>query len=103
MIIEINWLTRLRGGSTPCPQRQNRWRENWEIQYHPSAQDAIGSYRGMGDDLTNEISPIEASLERSVDMKRGAFVGREALEDRRRATVLKSEPACDPANEQLRP
>jgi dimethylglycine dehydrogenase len=133
-------------------------------------------YRGMGGDLTNEISPLEAGLERFVDMKKSAFVGREALEriakadvalelvylevdardadcmggepihasgrvvgvttsggfghrvqkslafayvepafakvgtqfevevleDRRRATVLKSEPMYDPANERLR-
>ena len=37
-------------------------------------------YRGMGGDLTNEISPIEAGLERFVSMKKDAFVGREALE-----------------------
>jgi len=37
-------------------------------------------YRGMGGDLTNEISPIEAGLERFVDMKKGNFVGRSALE-----------------------
>jgi dimethylglycine dehydrogenase len=37
-------------------------------------------YRGMGADLTNEISPIEAGLERFVSMKKDAFVGREALE-----------------------
>ena len=133
-------------------------------------------YRGMGADLTNEISPLEAGLERFVSMKKDAFVGREALErikskavalklvyleidaldadcmggepvhangrvvgvttsggfghriqkslafayvepafaevgtqieiealeDRRRATVLKDEPAYDPANERLR-
>ena len=34
----------------------------------------------MGGDLTNEISPIEAGLERFVSMKKDAFVGREALE-----------------------
>ena len=56
----------------------------------------------MDGDLTNEISPIEAGLERFVDMKRGALVGREELEDRRRATVLESEPTYDPANERLR-
>jgi glycine cleavage system aminomethyltransferase T len=56
----------------------------------------------MGGDLTNEISPIEAGLERLVDMKKGALVGREVLEDRRRATVLESEPAYDPANGRLR-
>ena len=37
-------------------------------------------YRGMGADLTNEISPIEAGLERFVSMKKDAFIGREALE-----------------------
>jgi glycine cleavage system aminomethyltransferase T len=56
----------------------------------------------MGSDLTNEISPMEAGLERLVDMKKGALVGREMLEDRRRATVLESEPAYDPANGRLR-
>ena len=56
----------------------------------------------MGGDLTNEISPMEADLERLVDMKKGALVGREVLEDRRRATVPESEPAYDPANGRLR-
>ena len=37
-------------------------------------------YRGMGADLTNEISPIEADLERFVSMEKDALVGREALE-----------------------
>jgi dimethylglycine dehydrogenase len=37
-------------------------------------------YRGIGADLTNEISPIEAGLNRFVDMKKGDFVGRSALE-----------------------
>ncbi len=36
-------------------------------------------YRGIGADLTNEISPIEADLERFVDFEKGDFVGREAL------------------------
>ena len=44
-------------------------------------------YRGMGGDLTNEISPIEAGLERFVDMKKGAFVGRDALERIEKADV----------------
>jgi dimethylglycine dehydrogenase len=34
----------------------------------------------MGADLTNEVSPIEAGIERFVDMKKGDFVGRAALE-----------------------
>ena len=34
----------------------------------------------MGADLTNEISPIEADLERFVSMEKDALVGREALE-----------------------
>jgi dimethylglycine dehydrogenase len=47
-------------------------------------------YRGMGADLTNEISPIEAGLERFVSMKKGAFVGREALENiQRKGVALK--------------
>jgi dimethylglycine dehydrogenase len=37
-------------------------------------------YRGIGADLTNEISPIEARLERFVCMDKGDFVGRDALE-----------------------
>ncbi len=37
-------------------------------------------YRGMGADLTNEISPIEADLGRFVSMNKADFVGREALE-----------------------
>ncbi len=37
-------------------------------------------YRGMGADLTNEISPIEAGLSRFVSMTKGDFVGRAALE-----------------------
>ncbi len=37
-------------------------------------------YRGIGADLTNEISPIEARLERFVCMDKGDFVGRSALE-----------------------
>ena len=56
----------------------------------------------MGGDLTTEISPMEAGLERLIDMKNGALVGREVLEDRHMATVLESEPAYDPANGRLR-
>jgi dimethylglycine dehydrogenase len=44
-------------------------------------------YRGMGGDLTNEISPIEAGLDRFVDMKKDYFVGREALERIEKADV----------------
>ncbi len=36
-------------------------------------------YRGMGADLTNEISPVEARLERFVSQKK-EFVGQQALE-----------------------
>ena len=36
-------------------------------------------YRGIGADLTNEISPLEAGLQRFVDMEKGDFIGREAL------------------------
>lgn len=36
-------------------------------------------YRGIGADLTNEITPLEAGLQRFVDMEKGDFVGREAL------------------------
>ncbi|MEE3328171.1 MAG: FAD-dependent oxidoreductase [Myxococcota bacterium] len=36
-------------------------------------------YRGIGADLTNEISPIEAGLDRFVDLEKGDFVGRDQL------------------------
>ncbi len=36
-------------------------------------------YRGIGADLTNEVSPIEAGLHRFVPMDKMDFVGREAL------------------------
>ena len=36
-------------------------------------------YRGIGADLTNEISPVEAGLDRFVPMAKEGFVGREAL------------------------
>jgi dimethylglycine dehydrogenase len=38
------------------------------------------SYRMWGSDLTRDYTPFEASLDRFVRMKKGAFVGREALE-----------------------
>jgi dimethylglycine dehydrogenase len=38
-------------------------------------------YRGIGADLTNEISPLEAGLQRFVDMGKGEFIGRDALLD----------------------
>jgi dimethylglycine dehydrogenase len=44
-------------------------------------------YRGIGAEMTNEISPIEAGLQRFVDMKKGNFVGREALEQIERAGI----------------
>ena len=37
-------------------------------------------YRGIGADLTNEVTPIEAGLQRFVAMKKADFVGRAALE-----------------------
>ncbi len=37
-------------------------------------------YRGIGAELTNEISTVEAGLDRFVSMKKGDFVGRGALE-----------------------
>jgi len=36
-------------------------------------------YRGIGADLTNEISPVEARLDRFIPMTKEGFVGREAL------------------------
>ena len=36
-------------------------------------------YRGIGADLTNEISPIEAGLHRFVPMEKEGFIGRESL------------------------
>ena len=44
-------------------------------------------YRGIGAEMTNEISPIEAGLQRFVNMKKGNFVGREALEQIERAGI----------------
>ncbi|MDJ0609501.1 MAG: FAD-dependent oxidoreductase [Kiloniellales bacterium] len=40
-------------------------------------------YKGWGSELTNEITPIEAGLDRFVDLDKGDFVGREALVARR--------------------
>jgi dimethylglycine dehydrogenase len=37
------------------------------------------AYRGWGAELTNEISLIEAGMERFIDFAKGDFVGREAL------------------------
>jgi dimethylglycine dehydrogenase len=37
-------------------------------------------YRGIGAEMTNEISTVEAGLARFVNMKKGDFVGRDALE-----------------------
>ena len=56
----------------------------------------------MGGELTNEISPIEADLERHLDMKKCALGGREARRDRAEATLLESEPAYDSTDERLR-
>jgi glycine cleavage system aminomethyltransferase T len=56
----------------------------------------------MGGDLTNEISPIEADLERLLGVKKCALVDREAREDRREATVLESKPAYESTDERLR-
>lgn len=41
------------------------------------------AYKGWGAELTNEITMIEADMERFVSMKKGDFMGREALEKRR--------------------
>jgi dimethylglycine dehydrogenase len=38
------------------------------------------SYRMWGSDLTPDYTPFEASLDRFVRMKKGPFIGREALE-----------------------
>jgi len=38
------------------------------------------SYRMWGSDITPDYTPFEASLDRFVRMKKGSFVGREALE-----------------------
>jgi dimethylglycine dehydrogenase len=38
------------------------------------------SYRMWGSDITPDYTPFEASLDRFVRMKKGAFIGREALE-----------------------
>jgi dimethylglycine dehydrogenase len=36
-------------------------------------------YRGIGAEMTNEISTVEAGLQRFVNMKKGDFVGRDAI------------------------
>jgi dimethylglycine dehydrogenase len=41
------------------------------------------AYRGWGAELTNEITPVEADMERFVAFAKGDFVGREALLARR--------------------
>ena len=38
------------------------------------------SYRMWGSDITPDYTPFEASLDRFVRMKKGPFIGREALE-----------------------
>jgi dimethylglycine dehydrogenase len=38
------------------------------------------SYRMWGSDMTPDYTPFEASLDRFVRLKKGAFIGREALE-----------------------
>ena len=45
------------------------------------------SYRMWGSDMTPDYTPFEASLDRFVRMKKGAFVGREALEKQLAAGV----------------
>ena len=45
------------------------------------------SYRMWGSDLTRENTPLEASLDRFVRLKKGAFTGREALEKQLAAGV----------------
>jgi dimethylglycine dehydrogenase len=44
-------------------------------------------YRGIGAEMTNEISPVEADLGRFVSMKKGDFVGRSAIESIEREGV----------------
>jgi dimethylglycine dehydrogenase len=44
-------------------------------------------YRGWGSELTNEITMIEADMERFVDFHKGDFVGRAALLERKRQGV----------------
>jgi dimethylglycine dehydrogenase len=44
-------------------------------------------YRGIGAEMTNEISTVEAGLHRFVDMGKGDFVGRAALEQIERKGV----------------
>ncbi len=41
------------------------------------------AYKGWGSELTNEITLIEAGMERFIDFEKGEFVGREALLQRR--------------------
>ena len=45
------------------------------------------SYRMWGSDLTRDNTPLEAGLDRFVRMKKGAFIGREALEKQLAAGV----------------
>jgi len=45
------------------------------------------SYRMWGSDLTRDYTPFEASLDRFVRMNKGAFIGREALEQQLAAGV----------------
>ena len=42
------------------------------------------AFRAWGSELTTEISPLEADLERFVGWEKGDFIGRQALLDRRR-------------------
>ncbi|MAI80518.1 MAG: aminomethyltransferase [Deltaproteobacteria bacterium] len=52
------------------------------VDFGASAVDSMRiekGYRGIGADLTNEISPIEAGLHRFVPMEKEGFIGREAL------------------------
>ena len=45
------------------------------------------AYRGWGAELTNEITMIEADMERFVNLDKGDFVGREALVKRKQTGV----------------
>ena len=45
------------------------------------------AYKGWGAELTNEITPVEADIERFVRMDKGEFVGRAALARRREEGV----------------
>ncbi len=45
------------------------------------------AYRAWGSELTNEVTPLEAGLERFLAWDKGAFLGRDALAARRHAPL----------------